>query len=125
MRVLILLLLLVGVMGKANAEYFTKVGDLLRYCQTHVDSDHRDLWEHAQEAELASQCSGYVKGIVDAEDALNSWGYTEKHYCLPPKVTTQQLVRVVVKSIEEVPEYHHMSAGRFVLTALHAAFPCD
>lgn len=46
------------------------------------------------------------------------------YYCVPSRVTNQQVIDVVLKYLEAHPETRHFEAGSIVASAIHEAFPC-
>jgi hypothetical protein len=68
-------------------------------------------------------CFGYLTGISDAHGAEVSWGLTEPRFCSPKGVIRGQLVKVVIKYLNERPETVHLSASSLVNNALYLAFP--
>lgn len=72
-----------------------------------------------------NSCYGYIAGANDYQQAMVGWGYIDKPpYCLSESVTTDQLVKVVTKYLNERPEKLHLDAGSLVANALNNAFPC-
>ena len=59
-------------------------------------------------------CSAYVAGVFDAMDNV----------CPPDGVTYGQMVRVVLKFLNDHPERLHEGRFRLVVDALRAAWPC-
>ena len=71
-------------------------------------------------------CGGYVTGIVDTLEALQSRGILPPTaLCVPEEVTKGQLADVVLKYLEQNPERRHLEAGSLVPEALNRAFPCS
>lgn len=74
-------------------------------------------------------CAGYVAGIADVHNlfvlSANSSAGMRRQWCIPDGVTTGQLERVAVKSLEESPEDLHMAASYLVAKAFGLAFPCE
>jgi len=68
-------------------------------------------------------CVGYVAGI---KDAVSDWqiGTGKQTYCMPEEVSNDQLIRVVVKSLENNPTRLHLRASVTVQRAFIEAFPC-
>ena len=95
----------------ARAEYFS--GILLnQYCTS--DSAYEK-----------GMCLGYIVGVVDSFNTTYALKGSERVFCIPPGVTSGQLVLVMKKSMEEHPETLHLPASAHTLSALTAAFPCD
>jgi hypothetical protein len=59
-------------------------------------------------------CMGFVAGIAMVDTSL----------CLPPELTTDQMLRVVVKYIDERPQSMHHPFAVLVQQALATAWPC-
>ena len=94
----------------ANAEYFS--GILLnKYCSSESRYEQ-------------GMCLGYVVGVVDSFNTINAAKGYKKVFCIPPGVTSGQLVLVVKKSMQEHPETLHLPASAHTLSALTSAFPC-
>lgn len=74
-------------------------------------------------------CNGYVVGTADVLQSFQSVGGTvfqrETAFpCFPKGITSEQLVDIVTKDLEESPERRHAAASQLVIVALVAAFPC-
>ena len=95
----------------AQAEYFN--GILLnQYC-------------NSNSAYEKGMCLGYIVGVVDSFNTTYALKENEKIFCIPPGVTSGQLVLVMKKSMQEHPETLHLPASAHTLSALTAAFPCE
>jgi hypothetical protein len=69
----------------------------------------------------------YVMGIADAHQAIVNQmppKARKPYFCLVSGVEDQQLGDVVRQYLQKHPETRHRSAGRLVIGALVAAFPC-
>lgn len=66
-------------------------------------------------------CYGFITGVYDTSDG-KTWN--GKTYCSPKGVTTGQLVKVVIKWLNEHPEALHNTAASLVQAAFLEAFPC-
>jgi hypothetical protein len=82
------------------------------------------LLEQCQER--SAGCVGYVLGIADAiaiaqelGGALAGW-----RACLPPGVSGEQAVEVVVRFLTNYPDLGDLSAATLTARALAEAFPC-
>lgn len=62
----------------------------------------------------AGFCSGYVNGV---------WNTSDK-FCDPKGITLGQVVRVVLKYLNDHPERLHEHEAELVVDALRAAWPC-
>ena len=95
----------------ASAAYFN--GSLLnKYCSSESKYEQ-------------GMCLGYVVGVVDSFNTTNPLQTSKRIICIPPAVTSGQLVLVLKKSMQEHPETLHLPASAHTLSALTAAFPCE
>ena len=77
-------------------------------------------------AAMYNACSGYIMAISDLHSTMLGWSYLdEPHFCQPNGAASGQLVKVVIKYLNEHPEQLHHSASGLVTNALHYAFPCS
>jgi hypothetical protein len=107
--------------------------DLLRHCSA-VGSlktgDNVALNDLAKTKTSVGICLGYIAGVLDAYESLYAMGRlkantpSQKLYCLPPKVEMTQLIRIVIKDLQDSPATLHLPAGGLVLVAVKSAFPC-
>ena len=70
-------------------------------------------------------CLGYIVGVVDSFNTTYALKGEDRVFCIPPGVTSGQLVLVLKKSMQEHPETLHLPASAHTLSALTAAFPCQ
>lgn len=74
---------------------------------------------------VGSYEAGYCYGLIDGVVQLgNSLPRAFPTHCFPSGVTYGQLVKVVMKYLEEHPEKLNGSATLLIAQALHEAFPC-
>lgn len=66
-------------------------------------------------------CSGYIIGTLDTVEGLLE---DKKLACVPPGVTKGQVRDIVIKYIEQHPEYRHFVGMNLVVLAVGSAFPC-
>jgi hypothetical protein len=69
----------------------------------------------------AEYCSGYARGFVDGIAVANG---TTGTICVPPAVTTEEIVRVVEKYMDDHPEDLHENRAYLMTSALLKAYPC-
>jgi len=70
-------------------------------------------------------CVGFVEGVLSTSNIYKALPNTPRLFCFPPAgVSNEQMIRVVVKYLENHPEQLHFDASILVLTALKEAFPC-
>ena len=101
--------------------------DLLNKCQPAVDMASKDL-THFEGLEAAS-CMGYILGM---KDMLTMWhihsrGFGEEgqiQMCVPNEATVAELVRVVVKFLNDNPTELHEQEAAVVVSAFVSAYPC-
>ena len=72
-------------------------------------------------------CEGFVAGVLAAH--LSPWVVNlqrgRTYFCIPPKITFQELAVVVEKYLAENPSRHRYRADTNVWTAVTEAFPCS
>lgn len=59
---------------------------------------------------------GYVQGVSDTGGGLL--------FCIPPRVTTQQVNDLVLQDLRAHPAERHLEADTFVIRALRETWPC-
>jgi hypothetical protein len=69
-------------------------------------------------------CLGYLSGFLDAHTVASSFGGANRLFCGPPKVSNEQLVRVVVKYLSDNPDKLNQDPGLVTMLALAKSFPC-
>ena len=70
-------------------------------------------------------CYGYITGIADYQTTLINWSdLDESYFCMTKSESSDHLIKVVTKYLNEHPEDQHLSAGGSVANALAQAFPC-
>ena len=90
---------------------------LIESCQIYVDS----LPDPVSSNFLGGYCLGLVHGVSDVAQVLGS----PPLVCYPSGGTNSQLVRVVVKFLNDHPEALHKPDTVLVLEALNDAYPCQ
>ena len=66
----------------------------------------------------------YVMAVADTHQAIVNQKARKPYFCLVAGVEDQQLGDAVRQYLQKHPETRHRSAGRLVIGALTAAFPC-
>ena|ERR1019366_4853877 len=143
MRPLLAALMLLCVLGLANAQN-SGVGTHLRSLSSvdgnvlltkcHPALEMTDVSPKLSEAEWAAAfyCLGFVQGAMDA-DAIWQVAETKAHqtttrsilgYCAPQDASWPQIIRIVVKWLEDNPEKLNYSGYDVVHFAMLKAFPC-
>lgn len=74
----------------------------------------------------AYRCASYIRGIADMNSAYAAVhaDAIEPFFCAPQNVSTGQMVRVVVKYLNENPDSLHNDKFLETWRALSQAFPC-
>lgn len=100
--------------------------ELLSNCKTALATKSKDTsWEELCTSEYSSgYCYGFIFGVVSASLLNRIESKASPDFCLSPQVTMGQIVRVVVKHLENHPEKLHQSGATLVLEAQKEAFPC-
>ena len=92
---------------------------LLRECRYFVTEDVATISNFGS----AMRCGGLVKGVWQTGQVYST--LTGGNLCTPDGATTSQMIRVVVKFLEENPERLHRPEVFLVTMALADAFPCS
>jgi hypothetical protein len=93
---------------------------LLRQCQAVAKIDGGNYT--TQQAIDGTFCRGYIAGAVDQMVGLSV--QTTTVYCIPSNADNDQLIRVVLKYLNDNPATLNYPAGALVAKAIVAAFPC-
>ncbi|HIF52085.1 MAG TPA: hypothetical protein EYQ42_11275 [Thiotrichaceae bacterium] len=119
-KLILIFLLATGLLsfGQAQAS-FQSGSDLLERCEAQIEGG-----TNANIA-LGNVCTGYVMGLSDTHGTFTHWKNMDKKWCPPDEIHSNQLVRVVVKHLQESPEKLHLDAGSLVANAFNTAFPCE
>jgi hypothetical protein len=74
----------------------------------------------------AGICLGYIQGAVDGLQLAMATGVVSKSFkaCVPEASTTDELVRVFLKFIDDHPEGLSYAAADVVWSAMTASYPC-
>ena len=91
-------------------------------------NDGRTLLRECESDSLAKLglCYGYITGIADYQTTLLNWSdLDDPYFCMTESGSSDQLIKVVTKYLNEHPEDLHLSAGGSVANALSDAFPCS
>jgi hypothetical protein len=134
-----LVLLLVGVLAAvialpAHARNLSSVDGNTLLADCHATQQMGEVSPKLNRDELAAgfYCLGFVQGVVDAD---NIWQTAEKKalgskanplvsYCVPDDVSWPQLVRVLVKWLEDNPAKLNLPGYDVIHMALDKAYPC-
>jgi len=97
-----------------DLEFFT--GKLL-YAHCSAKAGEPDYATHAL------QCTSYVLGVSDAQQAAQGAGAAPR-VCLPGTATAPALVQAVAGFLDAHPDKRPLAAQDLVIEALSAAYPC-
>jgi len=67
-------------------------------------------------------CIGYVSGVLDTTVSGSDRG---KFFCIPDRVTYDQLMKITVKYLEQNPKNLHWNAFALVENAILDAYRCQ
>jgi len=70
------------------------------------------------------RCAGYIQGFLEGHTALIVVSGAKPSYCYPDNVGTEQVQRIVTKSLKDNPKKTHLPIALLVEKALIDAFPC-
>lgn len=110
-----------GSAGPMVSFYGPSGSTLLRQCQAAAKIADGGNFT-TQQAIDGTFCRGYVAGAVDQMVGLSV--QTTTVYCIPSNADNDQLVRVVLKYLNDNPATLNYPAGALVAKAIIAAFPC-
>jgi hypothetical protein len=132
MRRLFCLLVVVSLatLARAGQVAYMDGNRLLGKCEPGISEDRGKLT--GDQIADSAFCSGYVAGVMDANNALmNSVaavkdGPIRPMYCLPSEgIEVGQAVRITVKWLKAHPEKLHLQGDALVWMSLTDAFPCQ
>jgi len=70
-------------------------------------------------------CAGYIAGIIDFHTvATTVESLPVDMFCLPPQISTAEVIRQVKQYLENYPDRHHDLAAYLVILALREVYPC-
>jgi len=99
--------------------YFTDGNSLQKNC---IETEKETTINNALPSGL---CLGYIRGVSDLHSTLSRNLLPKPLFCSPKNATAGQLVKIVIKFLNEHPEIMlHEPASGLVLCALIEAFPC-
>jgi Rap1a immunity proteins len=67
---------------------------------------------------------GLILGVIQRDVQLHLQPHVPLPFCIPDEVTRGQVVRVVIKYIDQHPEQTHELFGFLAYDALKEAWPC-
>lgn len=93
----------------------------LRGCKDSLDVIDKNY----EKANLnAGYCVGYIRGYTDLEKFYSE--ITTKHFfCIPDNAKPEQLIRIVVKYMEDNPAMLHLEDSTIIFNALAHNFKCN
>jgi hypothetical protein len=100
--------------------------ELISWCNTYVDmlgNNNRSFTntEYIQ----AGMCHGIAQGIRDMNTIHSALKKTEKEFfCIPENVQTGQLVKVIIKHLNDNPAKLHDRDSSLIFFAYKNSFPC-
>ncbi|MCE0759320.1 hypothetical protein LWH94_08890 [Marinobacter sp. G11] len=123
-----LALLIIGVLACSSASANTK--EFLEQCKRALAiTDFSDIEGPQFLAGLdMGYCYGYVRGLSDyatGTEPMTSEQLSSVQSCRPEGVDNRQLAQVIVKFLENNPQFLHLEQTTVAAVALNRAFPCD
>ena len=104
-------------MMAADVPYFKTGNELFDECREVLKQENKtDV--------VTGNCIGFIEGAADTHETLVDSLYIKPIFCLQQNVQSEQLVRIVLKSLAEHPELLNAPASHLVLNSLKEAFPC-
>ena len=112
---------LLGSSGAMAADPRFDGNELLEECQQYIKAIDG---EKSFDGLKAGICGGFVAGVRNTVSFFNENLKKDERHCIPANVTNGQLVRVVVKSLQDKPQMLHMERTGLVWIAIRNAYPC-
>ena len=112
--VIVLSILFVSPMTHAdNPDFYLTGNDLKEYCES-------------PEPQTRVFCIGYIVGVSDGIDWFDGDGDDDPVFpsCPPTDLTMIQMAEVLLKYLEDTPQFLHLPATPLIAGALVKAFPC-
>jgi len=77
-------------------------------------------------------CAGFVGGVMEAQTMWEVWEgkgtalrkNPDLSFCLPERVTNDQIIKIFVKHLDDHPEELHKPAALILVQSLRGTFPC-
>ncbi len=127
-RVTLVAVLLLTVAALAQTPKNTRTGnELLRQCNEMMKMMDKPV--PGINFADAMHCLGYIDGAADFAAMGEMWSkehnYKQAFLCVPVKAERRQLVRVVVRYMNEHPKELHKDKAEIVALAFSQAFHCE
>jgi hypothetical protein len=84
-------------------------------------------WSEASEA-VIQEAAGTIfqqRGKVPSYEEWTAMASALRGFCVPPEVSLDQSIAIVLSHLEKNPQIWHENAGPTVLNAMKEAFPCN
>jgi hypothetical protein len=105
-------LLTVLITNPGYAGYYTG-SNLVSYCESELIHDQ-------------NSCRRYLSGISDAQDSFYRLEFlADRAFCIPDRVTNEQLREVFIKYADEHPQDLELVASGMAINAFRMAYPCE
>ncbi len=102
---------------------------LLHDCRAAIKSTDVNPALTLEEDRAADRCISYVQGVLDSN---NFWRFIDTrdhnkmlHYCIDKDVSTEQVIRILVKYLENNPKELSENGWVCLQAALLKSYPCD
>ena len=111
------MLMLLGLLAMSTASpghagYYAG-SNLFTYCESELIHDQ-------------NSCRRYLSGISDAQDTLYRLELlTDRAFCIPDRITNEQLREVFIKYADEHPQDLELVASGMAINAFRMAYPCE
>lgn len=98
---------------------------LLSECREAVTVLDTQRFGSATSAFSAGVCMGYVAGFDDLSAVYSYFEDDPRTFCVPTEVSREQLIRVLVKYLQDNPARLHENRAILLNDAISDAFPCE
>lgn len=121
--VLLLIIVMAASRAGAAANYVFTGSDIDESCRHAVAAlDRAAIYDDHR----FGVCAGFIAGIVDFHTvATTVESLPVDMFCLPPDITTAQVIREVAQYLAVNREKHHDLAAYLVILALRETYPCQ
>jgi Rap1a immunity proteins len=112
---------------RADAQSSVDGNQLLHDCKDTILLFDRSPATSGRQLAAGAHCLGYVQGFLDTNriwHAVDNDKNKTLHYCFDRDVTVEQVIRILVKYIQENPKETSDNGWECLLKALQGDFPC-
>ena len=72
----------------------------------------------------SAYCKAFIQGAINAHKHLSTHHQIPKHFCLPKTITEKKIINILIKFIDENPNFIEKPAIATLYYVLDETFPC-